>query len=66
MRKHKTLKVVAAIAVSFVVIAATIVFLAQTGTIGAELAKLMLVALVAIYIGVGFLVAVYRLIDMME
>ena len=41
-------------------------FLAQTGTIGVELAKLMLVALAAIYIGVGFLVAVYRLIDMME
>jgi hypothetical protein len=66
MRKHKTLKVVAAIAASFIALAGTIVLLAQTGTISPEMAKLMLAALLAIYIGFGFLIAVYRLIDMME
>ena len=66
MRKHKTLKVVAAIAVSFIALAGTIVLLAQTGTVSAEMAKLMLAALLAIYIGFGFLIALYRLIDMME
>jgi hypothetical protein len=36
------------------------------GTIGPEMAKLMLVALLAIYIGFGFLIAVYRLMDRLE
>jgi hypothetical protein len=66
MAKSRTLKIVAAAAASFFVLAGGIVVLAQMGTIGPEMAKLMLVALVAIYIGFGFLIAVYRLMDWLE
>lgn len=66
MAKNRTLKIVAATAASFIVFAGGIVVLARTGAIGFEMAKLMLVALLAIYIGFGFLVAVYRLMDWLE
>ena len=59
---NKTLKFVAAIAASFAVLVGIIVFLWQDGMIGAELAQLMLVALVGLYLGFGILAAVYRLI----
>jgi hypothetical protein len=66
MAKGRTLKIVAAAAASFFVLAGGIVVLAQMGAIGPEMAKLMLVALLAIYIGFGFLIAVYRLMDWLE
>jgi hypothetical protein len=66
MAKGRTLKIVAAVAASFFVLAGGIVVMAQMGTIGPEMAKLMLVALLAIYIGFGFLIAVYRLMDWLE
>lgn len=60
------MKVVAAIAASFIVLAGSIIVMAQTETIGFQMAKLMLVALLAIYIGFGFLIAVYRFINWLE
>jgi hypothetical protein len=66
MPRSRTLKIVAAIAASFIVLAGSIVLMAQTETIGFEMAKLMLVALLAIYIGFGFLIAVYRFINWLE
>ncbi len=66
MSKHRTLKVIAGIAVSFIGLAGTIIFLAVTKIIGLELAKLMLVALFGMYVGFGFLIAVYRLIDKLD
>jgi hypothetical protein len=66
MPRSRTLKFVAAIAASFIVLAGSIVLMAQTETIGFEMAKLMLVALLAIYIGFGFLIAVYRFINWLE
>jgi hypothetical protein len=50
----------AGIAVSFVGLAGTIVLLAGLQIIGAVMAKLMLVALLGMYIGFGVLIAVYR------
>ena len=66
MSKHRTLKVIAGIAVSFIGLAGTIIFLAVTKIISLELAKLMLVALFGMYVGFGFLIAVYRLIDKLD
>ena len=66
MLKSRTLKVVAGIAASFAGLAGTIIFLAEAKIIGFEMAILMLVALLAMYIGFGILIAVYRLIGRLE
>ncbi len=66
MPKPRTLKVIAGILFSFVGLAATIIILAATKTITFELAKLMLVALLGLYFGFGFLIAVYRLVDKLD
>jgi hypothetical protein len=66
MTRHRTLKVAAGIAVSFIGLAGTIIFLSEMKIISVEMAKLMLVALLAMYIGFGILIAVYRLIDKLE
>lgn len=66
MPRSRTLIVAAGIAVSFVGLAATIIFLSRTGIITVVLAKLMLVALLGMYVGFGFLIAVYRLIGRLK
>ena len=66
MPKSRTLKVIAAILASFVSLAGTIIFLAVAKTITFELAKLMLVALFGLYVGFGFLIAVYRFVDKLD
>jgi len=66
MPKRKTLKIIAGIAASFIGLAGTIIFLAVNKTITFELAKLMLVALFGLYIGFGFLIAVYRLVEKLD
>lgn len=66
MPKKRTLKVIAGIAASFIGLAGTIIFLAVTRIVGFELAKLMLVALFGLYVGFGFLIAVYRLVDKLD
>ncbi len=66
MRRSKTLKIVLGVAASFIGLAATIVVLAGMTIIGVEMAKLMLVALLALYVGFGFLIAVYRFIGKLE
>ena len=66
MPKSKTLIAVAGIAASFAVFAATIIFLSVREIVTFEVAKLMFVALLAMYIGFGFLIAVYRLIGRMK
>jgi len=63
MPRSKTLKAIAGVAVSFIGLAGTIILLSKIQIIDFEVAKLMLVALLAIYVGFGFLIAVYRLID---
>jgi len=66
MAKNRALKAAAGIAASFVGLAGTIVFMSMTNLVSFEMAMLMLVALVGLYIGFGVLVAVYRLISKLE
>ena len=66
MPKRKTLKIIAGIAASFIGLVGTIIFLAVNKTITFELAKLMLVALFGLYVGFGFLIAVYRLVEKLD
>lgn len=62
MPRARTLKAVAGIVVSFAGLAGTVILLLQAKIIGFELAMLMLVALLGMYVGFGILIAVYRLI----
>jgi hypothetical protein len=66
MPKNKTLRVVAGIAASFIGLVGAIIFLLEAKIISFEMAILMLVGLLAMYVGFGVLVAVYRLIDKLE
>ena len=66
MPKRKTLKVVAGIAASFAGLVGAIIYLSEAKIIGFEMAMLMLVALLGMYVGFGVLVAVYRLVSKLE
>lgn len=66
MPRNRTLKAVAGIVVSFTGLVGTIVLLSETKIISFEVAMLMLVALLGMYIGFGILIAVYRLVDKLE
>jgi hypothetical protein len=66
MPKNRTLRVVVGIAASFIGLVGAIIFLLEAKIISFEMAILMLVALLAMYVGFGVLVAVYRLIDKLE
>jgi hypothetical protein len=66
MPRNRTLKVVAGIVISFTGLVGTIILLLETKIISFEMAMLMLVALLGMYIGFGILIAVYRLIGKLE
>ena len=66
MPRNRALKIVAGIAASFAGLLGTIIFLAVMNIISFEMAKLMLVALIAMYIGFGILIAIYRFIGKLE
>jgi len=66
MPKNRALRVVAGIAASFIGLVGAIIFLLEAKIISFEMAMLMLVGLLAMYVGFGVLVAVYRLIDKLE
>lgn len=66
MPKKRALQIVAGIAASFAGLAGTIIFLAVAKIVTVEMAMLMLVALLGLYVGFGVLVAVYRLIRRLE
>ena len=66
MPKNRTLKVVAGIAASFTGLAGVIIFLSEAKIISFEMAMLMLVALLGMYLGFGVLIAVYRLVGKLE
>jgi hypothetical protein len=66
MPRNRTLKAVAGIAASFIGLVGTIIFLSEMKIISFEMAKLMLVALLGMYVGFGILIAVYRLISKLE
>jgi hypothetical protein len=66
MPRSRTLRVVAAIVVSFAVLAGTIIILLNMKIIGLTVAKLMLVTLLGMYVGFGALIAAYVLISKLE
>jgi hypothetical protein len=66
MSRNRTLKVVAGVAASFAGLVGTIVFLLLMRIVTLEIAKLMLVALLGMYVGFGILIAVYRLMRKLE
>ncbi len=66
MPRNRTLKIVAGIAASFAGLAGAIIFLSEAKIIGFEVAMLMLVALLGMYLGFGVLIAVYRLVGKLD
>ena len=66
MRKAKPALIALAVAGSFVALAATILVLAAMEVLTFTIAKLMLVALVGLYFGFGFLIGVYQLLRKLE
>ena len=66
MRKPRVALIAAAIAGSFVALAATIIVLSVAAVISQTVAKLMLVALLGLYFGFGFLIAVYQLLRKLD
>jgi hypothetical protein len=65
-KKNETSKVAVGIAVSFTGLTSAIVFLLVTKIMSFELGLLVLVALVAMHLGFGILIAVYRLVGRLE
>jgi hypothetical protein len=66
MPRNRTLKIVAGISASFIALVGTIIFLSGMKIISVAVAKLMLVALLGMYVGFGILIAVYRLIGKLK
>ena len=66
MPKNRTLKVVAGIGASFTGLVGTIIFLLEKKIFSFEMAILMFVALLAMYVGFGILIAVYHLMGKLE
>ena len=66
MPTSRTLKVVAGIAASFIGLVVAIIFVSAAKIISIELAKLMLLVLLGMYVGFGILIAVYRLVGKLK
>jgi hypothetical protein len=66
MPRNRIRNAVVGIAASFIGLVGTIIFLSETKIITFEMAKLMLVALLGMYVGFGILIAVYRLIGKLK
>ena len=66
MPKNKTLKVAAGIVASFAGLVGVIIFLLEAKIIFFEMAMLMFVALVGLYLGIGVLIAIYRLVARLD
>jgi hypothetical protein len=64
--KNKALRLADVIAASFTVLVITIIFLMIAKVITFEMAMLMLVALLGMYIGFGILIAVYRFVAKLD
>ena len=66
MAKRKRALIAAAVGGSFVALAVAIIVSAGAQVITFTVAKLMLVALVGLYFGFGFLIGVYQLLRKLE
>jgi len=65
-QKTKRVLIAVGVAASFVALVVLIGFLAAARIVTLEMAKLMFAALLGLYVGFGFLIAVYLLIRKME
>jgi len=65
-KKRHRLLIAAGIVGSFVAFVGSVVFMAASEIVTLEMAKLMLAALLGMYVGFGFLILVYLLIRKME
>ena len=66
MPNIRTRWVVAGVVASFLGLVGAIVYFRVADAISPELARLMVVGLIALYVGVGFLIAVYRFVNKLE
>ncbi len=66
MAKRKTLAVVLGIVVVFLGLVALIVVMLANQLVTFQMATLMLVALLGLYVGFGILIAIYRLVIKLE
>lgn len=66
MANIRKLGVVAGLVALFTALVVTIILLAAAKKITATLAMLMLIALLGMYLGFGFLIAVYRFVDKLK
>ena len=66
MPNIRTRWVVAGVVASFLGLVGAIVYFRVADAISAELARLMVVGLIALYVGIGFLIAVYRFVNKLE
>ena len=64
--RHRTLKIALGVSGSFTALVAFVMWLLVSGRITYQLALLMLVGLLGLYVGLGVLFAVYRFIDTLE
>ena len=64
--RHRTLKIALGVSGSFTALVAFVMWLLISGRITYQLALLMLVGLLGLYVGLGVLFAVYRFIDTLE
>ena len=66
MATTRTLKIAAALVALFTGLVATVILLSATKVITFTAALLMLIALLGMYLGFGFLIAVYRFVDRLK
>ena len=64
--RHRALKIALGVSGSFTALVALVMWLLVSGRITYQLALLMLVGLLGLYVGLGVLFAVYRFIDTLE
>jgi hypothetical protein len=65
-KKHRALRIAAAVGGSFTALIGVIVVLMIRQVVSFQLALLMLVALLGLYFGFGVLIAVHRFVDKLD
>ncbi len=63
MKAHHTLKMAASYGVLFLFLVGITIYMSANGVITVNVAVLILIALLGMYIGFGVLIAVYRLVN---
>ena len=66
MANTRKLGVIAGLIALFTALVVTVIFLAVAKKITGTLAMLMLIALLGMYVGFGFLIAVYRFVEKLK